>query len=163
MPKWISGITINRSLDQLRLWPFGSIRDSLIPRFDFGSIFCITKILVFCWQLIQTSFHPGVLVTRTGEREIGFVPGRAGIYGKRRYRSLPEDMKPYSVVEKEGSKHMINVLEPRQYAYSAECIFLRRWYLNFTKLKQKSNQTFQMPSSWLYQLMDGHIDQRKAT
>ena len=39
---------------------------------------------------------------------------------------IAKDMKPYSVVEKEGFKHMINVLMPRRYAYSAECIFLRR-------------------------------------
>lgn len=34
------------------------------------------QILVFCQQLIQTSFYPVVLVTRTGEREIGSVSGR---------------------------------------------------------------------------------------
>ena len=34
------------------------------------------KSYFFCGQLIQTYFYPGVLVTRTGEREIGSVPGR---------------------------------------------------------------------------------------
>ena len=33
-----SGVTINRILDLSRLWLFGSIHDSLLPRFDFGSI-----------------------------------------------------------------------------------------------------------------------------
>ena len=38
------------------------------------------KILVFCGQLIQTSFYAGVLVTHTGEQKIGSVSGRIGIY-----------------------------------------------------------------------------------
>ena len=33
------------------------------------------EILVFCGQLIQTSFYPGVLVTHTGEWVIGSVSG----------------------------------------------------------------------------------------
>ena len=32
--------------------------------------------LSFCGQLIKTSSYPGVLVTRTGEQEIGSVSGR---------------------------------------------------------------------------------------
>ena len=38
------------------------------------------KSYFFCGQLIQTSFYPGILVSRTGEREIGSVSGRVGIY-----------------------------------------------------------------------------------
>ena len=54
-------------------------------------------ILVFCGQLIQTSFYPGVLVTRTGEREIGSVSGRVGIYtiARLKYRVITYKIEDY--------------------------------------------------------------------
>ena len=36
------------------------------------------KYYIFCGQLIQTSFYPGVLVTHTGEWEIGSASGWLG-------------------------------------------------------------------------------------
>ena len=50
------------------------IRSQMI--LELWNIWSLNLSFFFCGQLIQTSFYPGVLVTRTGEREIGSVSGR---------------------------------------------------------------------------------------
>ena len=51
---------------------YTSIRSQMI--LEFWNIWSLN--LSFCGQLIKTSSYPGVLVTRTGEQEIGSVSGR---------------------------------------------------------------------------------------
>ena len=54
------GVTINWILDLSWLWPFGSIHDYLIPRFDFGSIFCILFQKCPQWVIAFTERHPNL-------------------------------------------------------------------------------------------------------
>ena len=62
-----SGVTINRILDYSRLWPFGSIYDSLLPHFDFASIFAhlfqgALSELLYCKIRIQISLKCAFLI-----------------------------------------------------------------------------------------------------